>query len=43
MYMLKHEFTLKEKILLMVAVVLALGLVYYNFVYKYFQNQLSIF
>ena len=43
MYMLKHEFTLKEKILLMVAVVLALGLVYYNFVYKYFQNQLKLY
>ncbi|MBR4455531.1 MAG: hypothetical protein IKS32_04835 [Solobacterium sp.] len=41
--MLKHEFTLKEKILLMVAVVLALGLVYYNFVYKYFQNQLKLY
>ena len=41
--MLKREFTFKEKILILVAAILALGLVYYNFVYKYFQNQLMLY
>lgn len=41
--MLKREFTFKEKILILVAAVLALGLIYYNFVYKYFQNQMAIY
>ncbi len=41
--MLKREFTFKEKILILVAAILALGLIYYNFVYKYFQNQLTFY
>ncbi|MBR3346061.1 MAG: hypothetical protein IKG37_03180 [Solobacterium sp.] len=41
--MLKREFTMKEKILILVAAVLALGLLYYNFVYKFFQNQMALY
>lgn len=40
---LKREFTFREKILILVAAVLALGLIYYNFVYKYFQNQIALY
>ena len=41
--MLKREFNLRERILIIVATILALGLVYYNFVYKYVQNQLALY
>ena len=41
--MLKREFSAKEKILILVAAILALGLIYHNFVYKYFQNQMVLY
>ena len=41
--MLNREFTAKEKILILVAAILALGLIYYNFVYRYFQNQIKLY
>jgi len=41
--MLNREFTAKEKILLLVAAVLALGLFYYNFVYRFFQSQYALY
>jgi len=41
--MLKRQFTLREKILILVAAVLALGLLYYNFVYSFFQNQEKLY
>ncbi len=41
--MLNRAFTTKEKILILVAAVLALGLFYYNFVYKFFQNQMALY
>ena len=41
--MLKREFTMKEKLLILLAAILALGLVYYNFVYKYFQNEMVLY
>ena len=41
--MLKRAFTTKEKILLLVAAILALGLTYYNFVYRYIQNQIALY
>ena len=41
--MLNREFSAKEKLLLLVAAVLALGLFYYNFVYKFFQSQYALY
>ena len=41
--MLNREFSAKEKLLLLIAAVLALGLFYYNFVYKFFQSQYALY
>ena len=41
--MLNRELTAKEKILVLIAAVLALGLFYYNFVYKFFQSQYALY
>ena len=39
--MLKHKFTLRESILLLVATILALGIFYYEVIYKNYQDALS--
>ena len=39
--MLKHKFTIRESILLLVATVLALGIFYYEVIYKNYQDALS--
>ena len=41
--MLNREFSAKEKLLLLIAAVLELGLFYYNFVYKFFQSQYALY
>lgn len=41
--MLKRELSFREKLLVLIAAVLALGLFYYNFVYKFFQNQMTLY
>ena len=39
----KHEFTFKEKALAFIVFILAVGLLYYNFGYKTFKNQLELY
>ena len=41
--MLSREFSTREKILILVAAILALGLLYYFFVFSYFKNQVALY
>ena len=41
--MLSREFSTREKILILVAAILALGLLYYFFVFSYFKNQIALY
>ena len=41
--MLSREFSTREKILILVAAILALGLLYYFFVFSFFRNQMALF
>lgn len=41
--MLKHKFTLRETILVLVAAVLAVGIFYYQFIFKNYENAVKMY